>query len=145
MAQRTPGGQRRPAGPALSVVITSIACGKTSPVALCRELSIPLPIGLVRLIGSPARPASMRSSASGSASPVTAMPYLGSGSSMLCPPASRQPACRAASSPPRSTSPASSTGSVARGQPSRFSATSGVPPTAYTSDSAFVPAIRPNV
>ncbi len=36
-------------------------------------------------------------------------------------------------------------GSRLRGQPSRFSATSGSPPTAYTSDSAFVPAIRPNV
>ena len=63
--------------------MTSMAAGKTSPVALCREFSTPVPIGLVSDSGSPARPASMRSSLAGSASPVTAMPYLGSGSSML--------------------------------------------------------------
>ncbi len=114
-------------------------------MALWRALSTPVPSGLVSDNGSPGRPASIRSSRAGSASPVTAMPYFGSGSSMLCPPATWQPACRAISSPPRSTSTASSDGSRSRGQPSRFSATSGSPPTAYTSDSALAAAIRPKV
>ena len=49
----------------------------------------------------------------------------------------------ATSSPPRSTSAASSNGSTSRGQPSRLSATSGVPPIAYTSERALAAAIRP--
>ena len=61
----------------------AIACGKLSPVALWRLFSIPTPSGFVRLMGSPARAASLRMSRSGSTSPVTASPYLGSGSSML--------------------------------------------------------------
>jgi hypothetical protein len=76
----------RPA-PAFSVVITSTAAALTEPVALRQALSTPDPIGLVRLSGRPGRPASIRSSAAGSAVPVTAIPYFGSGSSMLCPPA----------------------------------------------------------
>ena len=72
---------------ALSVVITSTAASLTWPVALCQALSTPVPIGLVRLSGRPGCPASIRSNAAGSAVPVTAMPYFGSGSSMLCPPA----------------------------------------------------------
>ena len=89
-----------------------------------------MPSGLVKLSGSPGRPASMRSSAAGSAVPVTAIPYLGSGSSMLCPPATWQPAARPAARPPASTSAASAAGSLSRGQPSRFTATSGTPPIA---------------
>ena len=65
-----------------------------------------------------------------STSPVTAMPYLGSGSSIECPPPTWQPASCATSRPPRSTSAASSAGSTSRGQPSRFTATTGVPPIA---------------
>ena len=102
-----------------------------------------MPSGLVSVSGSPGRPASLRSSRSGSTSPVTAMPYLGSGSSTLCPPATWQPASPATVSPPRSTSAASSNGSTSRGQHSRLSATSGRPPIAYTSDSALAAAIRP--
>ena len=124
-------------------VIAATACGNGSPVALCRLFSTPMPSGLVRVNGSPGRPASLRSKRSGSATPVTAMPYLGSGSSTLWPPATWQPACRATSNPPRSTSAASSIGSTSRGQPSRLTATTGVPPMAYTSESAFVAAIRP--
>jgi len=52
---------------------------------LCQALSTPVPIGLVKLSGRPGCPASIRSNAAGSAVPVTAMPYFGSGSSMLCP------------------------------------------------------------
>ena len=89
---------------ALSSVIAATACGNTSPVALCRVLSTPTPSGLVSDSGRPARPASLRSRASGSATPVTAMPYFGSGSSTLCPPATGHPARRPISAPPRSTS-----------------------------------------
>src|SRR5262245_2798654 len=71
------------------------------------------------------------------------MPYFGSGSSTLCPPATWHPPSRATSRPPRSTSVASSTGKTSRGHPRRFSATTGVPPIAYTSDSALAAAIRP--
>ena len=52
----------------------STAWGKTSPVALCRELSTPTPSGLVRVSGSPARAASLRSNRFGSPMPVTAIP-----------------------------------------------------------------------
>jgi hypothetical protein len=145
VAQARPAARAALLASAFSALITATACGCGCPVALCQELSTPEPIGLVRLSGWPGGPASIRSSSAGSASPVTAMPYLGSGSSMLCPPATRQPARPAASSPPRSTSPASSALSFARGQPSRFSATSGSPPTAYTSDWALVAAMTPNV
>ena len=87
MAQRRPAASAWRLAASFSVVITSMAAGKTSPVALCREFSTPLPIGLVSESGRPGCPASMRSSRAGSASPVTAMPYFGSGSSMLWPPA----------------------------------------------------------
>ena len=40
-----PGGERLPAGSAFSVVITSIAAGLISPVALCQASSTPVPIG----------------------------------------------------------------------------------------------------
>ena len=104
-----------------------------------------MPSGLVRVSGSPARPASLRISSAGSTSPVTAMPYFGSGSSTLCPPATWQPAAEATSSPPRSTSAATENGSTSRGQHSRLSATTGTPPIAYTSESALAAAIRPQV
>src|SRR5690606_6994809 len=67
----------------LSVVITATASGNQSPVALCRLLRMPRPRGLVRVSGVPGSAASLRSSLSGWASPVTATPYFGSGSSML--------------------------------------------------------------
>src|ERR687890_290249 len=123
--------------------MAATACGNTSPVDLCRLFSTPMPSGFVSVSGSPGVPASLRMRRCGSATPVTAMPYLGSGSSTLCPPATWQPASRATSRPPRSTSAASSIGSTSRGQPNRFTATSGVPPIAYTSDSALAAAIRP--
>ncbi len=87
VAQRSPAARASRLATSLSVVMTAIAAGNTSPVALCRAFSTPLPTGLVSDSGRPAAPASMRSSAAGSASPVTAMPYFGSGSSMLWPPA----------------------------------------------------------
>jgi hypothetical protein len=63
----------------------STAWAKTSPVDLWRLLSTPTPSGLVSVSGRPAAAASLRSSRAGSTSPVTAMPYFGSGSSMLWP------------------------------------------------------------
>ncbi len=126
-----------------NVVIAATAAGNTSPVDLCRLLSTPLPSGLVRQSGVPGVPLSSRIRWSTSTVPVTASPYFGSASSMLCPPARWQPAAAAMSWPPRSTSRATSMGSCSRGQASRLSATSGVPPMAYTSESALQAAIRP--
>lgn len=71
------------------------------------------------------------------------MPYVGSGAVTLCPPETWQPAACATSRPPRSTSAASSIGSVSRGHASRLTAAHGVPPIAYTSESALAAAIRP--
>ena len=71
----------------LSDAIDSTASGKRSPVALCLLFRTPTPSGFVSDSGWPGRPASLRINRSGSTKPVTAMPYLGSGSSMLCPPA----------------------------------------------------------
>ena len=88
----------------MSAAIVSTAWAKTSPVALWRLLRTPTPSGLVSEIGSPACAASLRIRLARSARPVTAMPYFGSGSSMLWPPATGQPASRPTSSPPRSTS-----------------------------------------
>jgi selenide,water dikinase len=67
----------------LSPAMVSTACAKTSPVALWRLFSTPTPSGLVRVSGDPAVAASLRMSAASSTTPVTASPYLGSGSSML--------------------------------------------------------------
>jgi hypothetical protein len=114
----------------LSAVIEATASSETSPVAFMRLLSTPTPSGLVSDSAVPATAASLRMIRSRSTSPVTAMPYLGSGSSIECPPPTWQPAPWATSSPPRSTSAASSAGSTSRGQPSRFTATTGVPPMA---------------
>ena len=106
------------------------ASSETSPVNLCRLLSTPTPSGLVSDSGVPAVAAELVISRSTSTTPVTAMPYLGSGSSIEWPPPTWQPAALATSGPPRSTSAASSAGSTSRGQPSRLTATTGVPPMA---------------
>ena len=64
VAQRDPGGQCLPAGLARSAWSSPRwPASNTSPVALCREFSTPMPSGLVSDSGSPGRPASMRSSA----------------------------------------------------------------------------------
>ena len=76
--------------------------------------------------------------------PVTASPYFGSGSSIECPPTIEAPAAATASAPPRRISRSTSGPSVSSGYATRFSALTGCPPIAYTSDSAFVAAIRPN-
>ncbi|CNI77487.1 Uncharacterised protein [Mycobacterium tuberculosis] len=108
----------------------AIASANTSPVCLCRLFSSPTPSGLVKVSGRPGAAASLRSSRAGSATPVTAIPYLGSGSSMEWPPMTGQPASDATANPPRSTSVISSSGSTSRGQPTRLIATIGRPPMA---------------
>ncbi|SIH76187.1 Uncharacterised protein [Mycobacteroides abscessus subsp. abscessus] len=130
VAARTPAATASRDADALSSVIVAIASGKTSPVCLCRLLSIPTPIGFVSVIGSPASAASLRMIASGWATPVTAMPYFGSGSSIEWPPATGQFASAATSRPPRSTSVSSSNGRTSRGHPTRLIAVTGVPPIA---------------
>ena len=107
VAARSPASTAARLASRLSSVITATASSNHSPVALWRLLSTPRPSGLVSVSGIPTCAASLRSSRSGSARPVTARPYFGSGSSMLCPPARNAPASAHASAPPRSTSAAS--------------------------------------
>jgi hypothetical protein len=75
--------------------------------------------------------------------PVTASPYLGSRSSIEWPPAIETPAAAAASCPPRRISRSGSSPSSSSEYATRLSASRGVPPIAYTSESALVAAIRP--
>src|SRR5580700_11036190 len=103
----------------------------------------PVPTGLVRISWSPGAARSIVMSRPGSARPTTARPYLGTGSSMVCPPAIAQPACAATSAPPRSTWPRIARSRPSPGQAARLTANSGRPPMAYTSDSALAAAIRP--
>ena len=138
----------RPASraPAFSVVITFTAVSSSSAVAPSRLTAVeitPSPIGFVRTRTSPARPPALRQTRSGSTVPTTARPYFGSGSSIECPPAISAPAWRATSLPPSMTRASSSNGNPSRGQATRLRPSSGEPPIAYTSDSAFVAAIRP--
>lgn len=130
VAQTAPAARAAAEASAFSVVIVSIAAPKRSPVRLCRLFSRPTPIGLVKVIGSPGRPASLRKSLSGAAVPVTAIPYFGSGSSIEWPPITGQPTEAAMSNPPWRTRVISSSGSFSRGQPTRLIATTGVPPMA---------------
>ena len=76
--------------------------------------------------------------------PTTASPYFGSSSRIVWPPARIAPASRVASAAPARTSPSTETGSSS-GNAVTESASSGRPPIANTSLSAFVAAIRPNV
>ena len=130
VAARTPAATAAWAASRLSSTICATACGKTSPVRLWRLFRTPTPIGLVSVSGSPGWAASLRISFAGSATPVTAMPYLGSGSSMEWPPVTGHRASAATSRPPRSTSVSISMGSFSRGQPTRLMAVIGVPPIA---------------
>ena len=87
VAARMPAASAACAASRLSAVMLSTASGNVSPVTLCRLLSTPTPSGLVSDKGEPELAASFRSNRPASAMPVTAMPYFGSWSSMLCPPA----------------------------------------------------------
>ena len=81
----------------------------------------------------------------GSTSPSTAIPYFGSGSSTVWPPPTTKPPARAASSPPASTSASRSLDNSSKFHATRFSASRGLPPMAYTSDTELVAAMRPQV
>ena len=74
--------------------------------------------------------------------PTTASPYFGSASRMVWPPASSAPAARTCSSAPAKTAASTSVGSSS-GNAAIDSASSGEPPIAKTSLSAFVAAMRP--
>ena len=91
--------------------------------------TIPVPIRLLNTSRSPGRPPVFVQIRSGCANPVTAIPYLGSGSSIEWPPAIATPAASATSAPPRRISPSSSIGS-AFGKATTFSANAGVAPIA---------------
>ena len=67
VAATTPAARAAREASRLSRTMEAIASGKNWPVALCRLFSTPTPSGLVRVSGSPARAASLRSSRSGSA------------------------------------------------------------------------------
>lgn len=62
---------------------------------------------------------------------------------MLWPPATGMPASLQTDSPPRRMSAMTPCGSTLIGMPTMASAMIGVPPMAYTSDSALVAAMRP--
>ncbi len=86
-----------------------------------------MPIGLVSTRASPGRAPALVVMRSGCTSPITAMPYFGSGSSMEWPPSTKAPAARATSAPPRSTSPSNSYGFAAAMRPKSYaSSTMGV-------------------
>ena len=112
----------------MAATAAATTAGSGSP-RLIAVATTPVPSGLVSTSRSPARALAMVSSRSGSASPTTARPYLGSGSSIEWPPTTGQPAWAATSAPPRSTSASSSTGRSA-GQAVRLRAISGRPPMA---------------
>ena len=141
-----PAARAAAAASSFSVVITSTAAASASSDAspfFSDVVTAPAPTGLVRTSASPERPRAFVITSAGSTTPVTAMPYLGSGSSIVCPPTIATPASCATSAPPRSTSPSNSDPSSATDHATRFSALTGRPPIAYTSESAFVAAIRP--
>src|SRR3954454_19264987 len=134
----------RAAGP-FSVHMTSTASSTPGPAPrLAALVSAPVPSGFVRTSTSPARPPAVVRTSSGWTVPVTAIPYFGSASSIECPPTTATPAAAAASPPPRRISRRTSAPSDSSGNATRFSADSGSPPMAQTSERAFVAAIRPN-
>src|SRR6266545_137198 len=100
------------AAAAFRVVMAATAAATAAGSAAPRFSAVattPVPTGLVSTRWSPGRARSTVSSRAGSAIPTTAMPYLGSGSSIEWPPTTRQPASAATSAPPRRTSASRST------------------------------------
>src|SRR6185437_14554102 len=94
VAAVTPAASAASPAEASSVVIDATAAARTSGAAaprLCAVATTPVPIALVSTSASPGRAASIVNKRDGEARPTTAIPYLGSGSSMVCPPTTRQP------------------------------------------------------
>ena len=102
----------------------------------------PVPSGFVRKTESPGRAPFFGQMPSGRTVPTTASPYFGSSSRIVCPPASTAPAARTCWSAAEKIAPSISVGSDS-GKAAIESASSGVPPMAKTSLSAFVAAIAP--
>ena len=104
---------------------------------------MPTPNGLVKYSSEPVVAVSFCFRSLMSTIPVTASPKIGSGESMLWPPASGIPASAQMLRAPSSTRRATSGGSLSTGQPSTAMASSGRPPMAYTSEMALAEAMRP--
>mmetsp|Transcript_83948 Transcript_83948/g.140093 ORF Transcript_83948/g.140093 Transcript_83948/m.140093 type:complete len:213 (+) Transcript_83948:723-1361(+) len=119
------------------------ACSGVSRPFLPAVPRMPTPSGLVRYNRSPALAVEFFLSMDSGTRPLTARPKIGSGLSMLCPPANAIPASAHARRPPSTTRPATAGGSFSRGQPRIAMAIRGVPPIAYTSLMALVAAMRP--
>ena len=132
-------GRSTSAARSLSVVIQR-AASEMSPF---RASTSPVPSGFVRKTASPGRAPLLTQIPSGWTVPTTARPYFGSASRIVWPPARIAPAARTCSSAPAKTAPTSSVSSSS-GNAAIESASSGVPPIAKTSLSAFVAAMRPN-
>ena len=101
-----------------------------------------MPSGFVRKSASPGCAPFFGQIPEGCTVPTTASPYFGSGSRIVWPPASRAPAARTCESAAAKTAASVSTGSSS-GKAAIESASSGEPPIANTSLSAFVAAIAP--
>ena len=103
-----------------------------------------MPSRFVSTSRSPGRAPPLRSSLSGCAAPMTASPYLGSGSRIVWPPASVPPASRTLAEAPAKISVMTSRGRSS-GKAAIDSANRTRPPIANTSESALAAAISPNV
>ena len=128
-----PAARAAAAASRLSTSIASTAASRcpsaTSPRLPAVEMA-PAPSGLVRTSASPGRPAAFVMTSSGCTTPVTASPYLGSGSSIEWPPTTATPAAAATSEPPRRISPSTSPPRSRSENATRFSAVTGVAPIA---------------
>ncbi len=111
--------------------------------ALCAVVRRPVPIGFVSQSASPARRRDFSSMCSGSTRPVTAIPYFGSRSITVCPPATTAPASATLSIAPWKSRCSCSSG-ASSGQAAMFRPKSTSPPIAYTSDIAFAAPIAPD-
>ena len=101
-----------------------------------------MPSGFVRKSASPGRAPLFGQKPSGWTVPTTASPYFGSSSRSVWPPARIAPAARTCSSAAPKIAASVSFGRLS-GNAAIESASSGEPPIAKTSLSAFVAAIRP--
>ncbi len=106
---------------------------------------MPTPTAFVKNKKSPDWAAALAFNRSNCTRPVTASPKIGSGLSMLCPPANGIPASEQMLRPPSRTALAADSGILPRGQPNIAMAMSGCPPIAYMSLIALAAAMRPNV
>ncbi len=126
-------GRSTSAAAAFSVVIARIA-SLASPLPASTR---PVPSGFVRNSASPGRAPLFGQIPFGCTVPTTASPYFGSASRIVWPPASSAPAARTCSSAAEKTAASTSFGNSS-GNAAIERASSGTPPIAKTSLSAFV-------